>query len=64
MDVLRGTVVAVAYGSGHRFSKPRRELIRLVPGHGMEGDARGDRKSGVVTSLAAILGLQISAKST
>jgi MOSC domain-containing protein YiiM len=33
--------VAVACDSGHRFSKPRRELIHLVPGHGIEGDAHG-----------------------
>jgi MOSC domain-containing protein YiiM len=39
MDVLRGKVVAVACDAGHRFSKPRRELIQLVAGHGIEGDA-------------------------
>jgi hypothetical protein len=54
MDVLRGTVVAVACGSGHRFSKPRRELIKLVAGHGIEGDAHaGERMSGTASSLVA-----------
>lgn len=32
-------MVAVACDVGHRFSKPRRELIHLVTGHGVEGDA-------------------------
>jgi MOSC domain-containing protein YiiM len=39
MEELRGTVVAVACDSGHRFSKPRREVIDLVEGYGIEGDA-------------------------
>jgi MOSC domain-containing protein YiiM len=39
MDVLRGTVTAVASDSGHRFSKPVREVIHLVAGHGIDGDA-------------------------
>lgn len=39
MDVLRGTVTAVASDSGHRFSKPVREVIYLVAGHGIDGDA-------------------------
>lgn len=32
-------VVAVASDGAHRFSKPRRDEIRLVEGHGVEGDA-------------------------
>jgi MOSC domain-containing protein YiiM len=39
MEEFRGTVVAVACDSGHRFSKPRREVIDLVAGYGIEGDA-------------------------
>jgi MOSC domain len=33
------TVVAVASDDAHRFSKPRRDEIRLIEGHGVEGDA-------------------------
>lgn len=33
------TVVAVASDDAHRFSKPRRDEIRLIAGHGIEGDA-------------------------
>jgi len=32
-------VVAVASDDAHRFSKPLRDEIRLVEGHGIEGDA-------------------------
>lgn len=32
-------VVAVASDDAHRFSKPRRDEIRLIEGHGVEGDA-------------------------
>ena len=32
-------VVAVARDDAHRFSKPVRDEIRLVEGHGIEGDA-------------------------
>ena len=39
MKELRGVVEAVACDSTHRFSKPRREVIHLVAGHGIEGDA-------------------------
>ncbi|MGY4471814.1 MOSC domain-containing protein YiiM [Bradyrhizobium sp. LB9.1b] len=35
---LEGTVVAVAADRGHRFSKPPRDRIVLVEGHGVEGD--------------------------
>ena len=35
----RGTIVAVACDAGHRFAKPPREVIRLVAGIGVEGDA-------------------------
>jgi hypothetical protein len=34
-----GRVVAVAAGRGHHFSKPPRDRIVLVEGHGVEGDA-------------------------
>jgi hypothetical protein len=33
------TVVAVARDDAHRFSKPLRDEIRLIEGHGVEGDA-------------------------
>ena len=33
------SVVAVARDDAHRFSKPLRDEIRLVEGHGIEGDA-------------------------
>ena len=36
---LEGTVVSVAADRGHHFSKPPRERIVLVEGHGVEGDA-------------------------
>jgi MOSC domain len=36
---LQGTVVAVAADRGHRFSKPTRDRIVLLEGHGVEGDA-------------------------
>lgn len=36
---LEGTVVAVAADRGHHFSKPTRDCIALVEGHGVEGDA-------------------------
>ena len=39
MKELRGVVEAVACDSTHRFSKPRREVIHLVAGRGIEGDA-------------------------
>lgn len=35
----RPRVVAVAAGSEHRFSKPRRPVIRLLHDRGVEGDA-------------------------
>ena len=41
--VLHGTVVAVAFDPGHRFSKPVRERINLIEGHGVEGDAHAGR---------------------
>ena len=34
-----GRVVAVARDDAHRFSKPTRESITLIAGHGVEGDA-------------------------
>lgn len=34
-----GQVVAVARDDEHRFSKPTRESITLIAGHGVEGDA-------------------------
>jgi hypothetical protein len=36
---VEGTVVAVASDRAHRFSKPLRDAIMLVAGHGVEGDA-------------------------
>jgi hypothetical protein len=36
---LEGIVVAVAADRGHHFSKPSRDQIELVEGHGVEGDA-------------------------
>lgn len=36
---MDGTVVAVAADCGHHFSKPPRDRIVLVEGHGIEGDA-------------------------
>ncbi|MHC4046740.1 MOSC domain-containing protein [Bradyrhizobium sp. 23AC] len=36
---LEGRVVAVAADRGHHFSKPLRDKITLVQGHGVEGDA-------------------------
>lgn len=36
---LKGTVVAVAADRQHHFSKPSRDQVLLVEGHGVEGDA-------------------------
>ena len=36
---LEGKVAAVASDRGHHFSKPSRDQIVLVEGHGVEGDA-------------------------
>ncbi|MGN8551060.1 UNVERIFIED_CONTAM: MOSC domain-containing protein [Microbacterium sp. SLM126] len=38
-ETSSGRVVAVARDDAHRFSKPTRESITLVAGHGVEGDA-------------------------
>jgi MOSC domain-containing protein YiiM len=38
-DSPSGHVVAVARDDAHRFSKPTRESITLIAGHGVEGDA-------------------------
>jgi MOSC domain-containing protein YiiM len=35
----RASVIAVSCGESHRFSKPNRPFIRLIEGHGIEGDA-------------------------
>ena len=35
----RPSIVAVARDDVHRFSKPLRDEITLIPGHGVEGDA-------------------------
>jgi len=35
----RGTIVAVARDATHRFARPPREVVRLVAGLGVEGDA-------------------------
>jgi hypothetical protein len=37
--VLEGRVAALAVDAGHHFSKSEREGVRLVAGHGVEGDA-------------------------
>ena len=37
--ILEGTVVAVAADAGHHFSKPLRDSIMLIEGHGVEDDA-------------------------
>ena len=36
---LEGTVIAVAADRGHSFSKPTRDRIVLLEGHGVECDA-------------------------
>ena len=38
-EIPSPTVVAVARDDGHRFSKPLRDEIVLVAGHGIDGDA-------------------------
>lgn len=40
MEERRGIVEAVGCGATHQFSKPRRKVIHLVAGHGIEGDPR------------------------
>jgi hypothetical protein len=37
--VVEGIVVTVASDPAHHFSKPLRDTIMLVEGHGVEGDA-------------------------
>jgi hypothetical protein len=37
--VLQGKVAALAFDSGHHFSKSTRDNMKLVVGHGIEGDA-------------------------
>jgi MOSC domain-containing protein YiiM len=39
MDQYEGTVLKVASASQHGFSKPVKETITLIKGHGVEGDA-------------------------
>lgn len=39
MTTASPAVLAVARDDGHRFSKPVRDSITLVVGHGVEGDA-------------------------
>jgi MOSC domain-containing protein len=39
LELLEGTVVAVAADRGHHFSKPLRASITLIEGHGVQGDA-------------------------
>ena len=50
---LEGTVVAVAADRGHRFSKPTRDRIVLLEGHGVEGDAHAGPFSDTVIWPAA-----------
>ena len=38
-----GTVIAVSRSSGHTMSKPNRDLIRLLAGLGVEGDAHSGK---------------------
>ena len=45
---LEGTVVAVAADRGHRFSKPTRDRIVLLEGHGVER-----RRTNVKTARAS-----------
>lgn len=40
---MKGIVVAVSYGTAHRFSKLNRLSVRLIAGHGIEGDAHAGR---------------------
>lgn len=41
---MGGTVVAVCRSATHTFSKPTCDAIRLVAGHGIEGDAHAGAK--------------------
>jgi hypothetical protein len=43
MDGACGRVVAVAADSAHRFSKPVRDCINLIEGHGVERDVHAGR---------------------
>ena len=40
---MQGTVVSVNSDDAHRFSKIARQSIRLVEGHGIEGDTHAGR---------------------
>lgn len=40
---MQGIVVSVNCDSAHRFSKPSRLSVRLIEGHGIEGDAHAGR---------------------
>jgi MOSC domain-containing protein YiiM len=40
---MQGTVVSVNSDDAHRFSKIARQSVRLVEGHGIEGDAHAGR---------------------
>jgi MOSC domain-containing protein YiiM len=42
-DGMCGSVVAVSSDSAHGFSKPVRDSINLIEGHGAEGDAHAGR---------------------
>jgi MOSC domain-containing protein YiiM len=42
-NALQGSIVAVAANSEHRFSKPIKDTITLIEGHGVEGDAHAGR---------------------
>jgi MOSC domain-containing protein YiiM len=43
-DNLRGSVVAVSRSETHSFAKANRDVVRLVEGFGVEGDAHGGPK--------------------
>src|SRR5215475_2372310 len=40
-DNFRGTIVAVSRSETHSFTKANHDTVRLIEGHGVEGDAHG-----------------------
>jgi len=40
---MSGTVISVHCDNAHRFSKPSKPCVRLIEGHGIEGDAHAGR---------------------
>jgi len=47
MDKYEGTVLKVVSDAQHAFSKPVKESIALIEGHGVEGDAMQAGLSGI-----------------